>query len=195
MNKYTDKKNITAKKAAATKKKKLEQMPNWLKTATCTWIVPPENNLKRQIAIAMLDHKSFICNVKFSLGSLMFLGVIHKNGLLKVRINNLNNFSLDLNSRQHNHKSNSDSISKLNIIKATQAYLNSFLERKFTLKILIGKNNEMIRKCLERKLKYILNDFIIEDNGQNSLKRMIEYLTKYDDKDVLSLYKFMITEN
>ena len=127
MSEYTDKKNISAEKAIATKKKKLEQMPNWLKAAACTWIVPPENNLKRQIAIAMLDHKSFICNVKFSLGSLMFLGVIHENGLLKVRIDSLNNFSLDLNSRQRNHKLNSDLISKLNIIKATQAYLNSFL--------------------------------------------------------------------
>ena len=84
--KYTMRRQAS-KQAAVTRKLKLDNMPEWLKSAHLTWTVPPRHELKMLITIAKLSKEDKIGPFHFLFGKGSMSITIDLNGMAFLSIN------------------------------------------------------------------------------------------------------------
>lgn len=208
--KVKEKRKVTAKKAAKvaaeTRQRKKEQMPEWVKEAKLEWIMPLKDNIKRWIAISKLSGEHEVAIATFKFAELQFVGTVYDSGIMNIKLCTLkkcDKFIKDNSAegknwwqrRRPNADLNDDDIKKYykcNALIALQNQFNLFFEKNLAMSIPINKDTEKIRCYLERRIRNIVNTYMLTLNNFNDGgKALLEYVAKNGDKDVKVLYEIV----
>jgi len=208
--KVKEKRKVIAKKAAKvaaeTRQRKKEQMPKWVKEAKLEWIMPLKDNIKRWIAISKLSDEHEVATATFKFAELQFIGTVYDSGIMDIKLCTLekcdrfikDNSTEGKNSwqrRKLNANLSDNDIKKYyecNALIALQNQFNLSFEKKLAMNIPINKDTEKIRCYLERRIRNIINTYMLTlSNFNYEGKALFEYVAKNGDKDVEVLYEIV----
>ncbi len=189
----TKNKNASAVKAANTRKKRTENMPDWIKNTPITWIEKPQENLKRAMAISKLANDDYIQTISFSFGHINFFGRIKQNGKVNLCININKDVHDYIYRNQGKIKKYKDHMHHVNVKFVEDEFANDN-ENKMLLKLPIEKDSEKICDYIEKRIRTIINSWYfnirkkIRKNNWKigmSILAVFEKATQTSDKDIL----------